>query len=285
MRDSSGRAADDRGPEGILPSGLSGIGADKAVALKGMLIDDVLQRVAANKGIFAPHKRDMGDAVKESQIDALCDALISEDAASARRLIRSVQASGVSADALYLDYIAAAARRMGDRWVADCSSFVDVTLAGGRLFSLVRDLAPAFTQVEQGPLRGHRILIAPIPGETHSLGSAIAAEYFRRSRWDVTLMSGASLLEIQNTVGAKRFPVVGLSAGSRRMMEPLYDTVRAVRAAHPEAVICIGGHILELEPEVASMVDADYSVADSGALSILLRRRVSSELYAMEGGR
>lgn len=284
MRDSSGRAADDRGPEGVLSLGSSGIGAANAGALKGLLIDDVLQRVAANKGIFAPHKRDMGDVVKDSQIDALCDALMSEDAASARRLIRAVQGSGVSADALYLDYIAAAARRMGDRWVADCSSFVDVTLAGGRLFSLVRDLAPAFTQVEQAPLKGHRILIAPVPGETHSLGSAIAAEYFRRSRWDVTLMNGASMLEIQDAMGARRFPVVGLSAGSRRMLDPLHDTVRAVRAAHPDAVICIGGHILDLEPDVASMVDADYAGADSGALAILLRRRVFSELHAMEGG-
>ena len=238
------------------------------------LIAEVIGRISQRNGRLAGRTV---PPVSSEQVDALCDALISSDHDAAVQLVRSAEAEGLSPDALCMDYIAAAARRMGERWVADCASFLDVTLAGGRLLSLVRDLAPAFGGAEQSPLPGHAILIATVPGETHNLGAAIAAECFRRARWDVTLLDGAGTDEITGLVGTGRFPVVGLSAGARRMVPVLAETVRAVRRINPDVVICVGGPILALEPEIVRTVGADHAAAEPTALSVMLHRQIECQ--------
>lgn len=240
----------------------------------GDLVAEVIARIAKQTTLMATQSTGQ---VPSDRIDALCDALISTEPDAALQLIRQVEAEGASPDTLCLDYIAAAARRMGERWVADCASFLDVTMAGGRLMGLVRDLAISFVGPEEAPLPGHAILIATVPGETHSLGAAIAAECFRRAQWDVTLLDGADADEIVAHVASGQFPVVGLSAGSRRMVPVLAETVRAVRRADPEAVICIGGPILTLEPEIVRTVGADHAAADPSAICVLLRRQIACQ--------
>ncbi|MFK7942776.1 MAG: B12-binding domain-containing protein [Paracoccaceae bacterium] len=209
-----------------------------------------------------------------TDIDALCDALVSSNVDAIAALIRQIEARGVSPDACYLDYIGAAARRMGERWVDDCATFMEVTLAGGRLVSMLRELAFSFGGPEITPLPGHTILISNVPGEAHHLGAAIAAEYFRRARWRVVLLDGADRQEIRACLAAEKFAVVGVSAGSRRMVPTLAETVRDVRRICPDAVVCVGGHILALEPEIVRTTGADHAGADPAMLAVLLRRHI-----------
>lgn len=236
------------------------------------LVAEVIGRILDRNGRSIGKAR---NSVPSDRVDMLCDALLSTEQDAAIRMLRDIAVEGVSPDALYLDYIAAAARRMGERWTADCSSFLDVTLAGGRLTGLVRDLALDFGGPEQQALPGHSILIATVPGETHSLGATIAAECFRRARWDVTLLDGAGADESAAQVAKRRFPVVGFSAGGRRMVPVLAETVRVVRRIDPDAVICVGGPILALEPEIVRTVGADHAAADPSILCVLLRRQIA----------
>lgn len=48
-----------------------------------------------------------------SEIDALCDALVSHDDQAGFEMVRTARLGGMSADILYHAYIAEAARRMG----------------------------------------------------------------------------------------------------------------------------------------------------------------------------
>lgn len=219
------------------------------------------------------HASTLNTALDADRVDMLCDALISCDADAAVRLLRD--ADGGSSSLLGLDYIAAAARRMGERWVEDCASFLDVTLASGRLTGLVRDLYDGFGAPEPTPLPGAEILITTVPGETHALGASIAAEVFRRGGWDVMLLDGAEMPDIAAQVSARDFPVVGLSAGARRAMPALAATVRTIRRIRPGTLICVGGAILTLEPDVIRIVGADHATIDPGAAAVMLHRHVA----------
>ncbi|MEM1298377.1 MAG: cobalamin B12-binding domain-containing protein [Pseudomonadota bacterium] len=241
--------------------------------MSASLIADVIHRVAETQRPNLPRQRDC--AVPESEIEALCDALMGHDPDAAARLVRQADAEGVSPDSLYLDYIGTAARRMGERWLADCASFLEVSLAGGRLMTIIRDLGLRFGGPEAEPLPGHSIVVSTVPGETHALGAAIAAEYFRRSRWQVTLLDGADWNGIAEALVRERPAVLGLSAGSRRMVPVLAETVRAARRAHPDMIIVVGGPILALEPEIIRTVGADYGAEDPAMLSVKLRRHIS----------
>lgn len=280
MRDTGYLAPDDQLPGPLMGREQSAVVTANAALAVGSVIAEVIQRLTINLDVSLSRSLPSDEVKEGERIDALCDALISSDPGKARQFVSNLQAGGVSPNALYLDYIAAAARRMGERWASDCASFLDVSIAAGRLCSLVRDLAPAFVEAEQMPSPAHSILITTVPGDTHSLGAAIAAEYFRHAGWDVATMDGATLAEIEDTVREQHFAVVGLSAGSRCALGPLAATVAAVKTAHADAIICVGGKILELEPDVITKVDADYGGADAASLALILRRQVSARMLA-----
>jgi methanogenic corrinoid protein MtbC1 len=208
-------------------------------------------------------------------LDELCNALIAEDARQAPRIIATLQDLGVSPDRLYLDYVAGAALRLGEQWVDDTVSFVDVTIALSRLHKILRDLGPAFFSAQPAEVSGIEALFATTPGETHLLGVVMATDFFRRHGWSVDVDTTAEKATLLAAAARKRYAVIGLSASSRRMIEPLRSIIRDLRAISNSAVIVIGGHINELEPEIAKMTGADVSVVDAASAARSLEKMIA----------
>lgn len=99
--------------------------------------------------------------------------------------IRRFRERGVSTEAIFLHLLAPAARELGRMWEEDECLFSDVTVAVGRLQRLMRGLSPEFARDLDLPHDGRRILLAVAPGEQHTFGLAMVAEFFRRGGWDV----------------------------------------------------------------------------------------------------
>jgi hypothetical protein len=59
------------------------------------------------------------------------------------------------------------------------------------------------------------------------------------------------------------------------MIEPLRSIIRDLRAISNSAVIVIGGHINELEPEIAKMTGADVSVVDAASAARSLEKMIA----------
>lgn len=207
-------------------------------------------------------------------IDFLCDALISDDPLKGAEIIEEAKRAGASPDAIYTKYISAAARRLGERWVADTASFFDVTLGLSRLHSVLREHRPSFLAHEAARVLGCRALLMPVPGETHVLGVTMAADYFRRAGWHVDLGSSTSLDCITSIARRGSYAMLGLSASCRQMIGSLTETIVALRFACPSAVIVVGGHITELEPDIAAMVGADSATRDVSTAAISMQRIV-----------
>lgn len=186
------------------------------------------------------------------------------DAALAASYVEARRARGVPVESLYLDLLAPAARHLGDLWTADLCPFTEVTLGLCRLQQVLRDLSPAFQDDLDRRLGARRALLVPAPGDQHTFGMFMVAEFFRRAGWEVwndTLESRADLVRL---VRGRWFTVVGFSLSSEVRLEALTGSIRAVRrASRNRAVgVMVGGPIFIEHPELVALVGADATAVD-----------------------
>jgi methanogenic corrinoid protein MtbC1 len=198
----------------------------------------------------------------DAAIDELCDALLSDDEMAAADLVRKARRDGMSADMICLGYVAGAARRLGERWDEDRASFVEVTMAAGRMYALLRGLRQVFPPSLARDGAQPRICFASTPGETHTLGVTMAADLFRRRGWEIDLFNGCSHDELLSAIGENTYSIFGISAGSERVLAPLIRLKVALRVSHPRAWIMVCGKITEVVPDLAARVDADLVATD-----------------------
>jgi MerR family transcriptional regulator, light-induced transcriptional regulator len=118
-----------------------------------------------------------------SEIDALCDALLSHDDEAGAEMVRTARMAGMPADVLYHAYIAEAARRMGQRWDRDEASAAEVILGAGRVYVILRELRTVFLAEHLVAPPGAEAIFASVPGEVHAIGATIAADTLRRKGW------------------------------------------------------------------------------------------------------
>jgi MerR family transcriptional regulator, light-induced transcriptional regulator len=182
-------------------------------------------------------------------VEQLCAALVAGSPERAFAYVDRLLADGVGTEAIYESLIPRAAARLGERWVEDTLPFTAVTLGMARLTEVFRRLGPGFMRGRKPIRRGRRGLFALVPGEHHALGVVMAADYFQRAGWAVQVELEAGRDDLVGMARSQPFALVGLSAGSRRMLGPLEDLLGRLRAVtRPETRFVIGGALATLEP-------------------------------------
>lgn len=198
-------------------------------------------------------------------------ALSSEDGACLRYVERA-HARGTALDAIYLQLVAPAARRLGELWVDDTVDFTAVTAGLGRLHAVVRHLSPSFRMgVDDHGLatRGRgmlrRALLAPVAGEQHTLGCVMIEDYFSRAGWDVLGWPLAADRELVDLVRHDYYELVGLSVSCENRLPVLEQQIAAVRRAsrNRSLLILVGGRVFSQNPHFAHAAGADLT-ADCG---------------------
>ena len=186
------------------------------------------------------------------------------DATAATDFVAGLHAGGVSAERLYLDLLAAAARHLGELWLADLCSFADVTIGLMRLQQTLRALSPAFQADGTRAARRRQALLLALPGEQHTFGLVMVAEFFRRAGWNVMSEPAADLGELAEMVRRNWFGLVGISVGSDLRLDTLARAVATVRRAscNPAVGLLVGGPVFVGHGDLAVMVGADATAAD-----------------------
>jgi len=217
------------------------------------------------------------------ELNAFCDALISPDPANAGCFFDMLRESGKTADALTLCWIAEAARALGERWVDDTCSFLDVTLGASRLHGLQRSLRAAYVpgSIYQPPELS--ALFAPVPGDTHVLGVTIAADFFRRAGWQVDLQCEPGLESLCARAKAGDYRLIGLSGGCQATGEGLETVVQRLRETLPGVKIVLGGFITELEPQIKEQVSLDHVFSEGVTAPLVCQKLVFPENEAVGG--
>lgn len=210
------------------------------------------------------------------RVDAFCDLLLKPDPlGAALDFIAARRSEGASTQDIYLGYIGEAALLLGRRWERDEVTPLQVTLAAGNLYALMRALRTA-AQTDAAPDHRRYALFATVPGEQHGLGPTVAADLFRAAGWDIDLHLG---LDHEGLVACAREcapGIIGLSLSTRQRVPEMVRAVLALRMVLPDAFIGVapGGDLLP--EDILGIADVDMVFGSVPAAIEALERLVVS---------
>ncbi len=186
---------------------------------------------------------------------------------------------GVSVDAIYLDLLAPAARRLGEMWEEDSCDFVDVTMGLWRLQEVMREVARKSPPIIEAISSPRSALFAPIPGDQHSFGAIMIEDVFARAGWNSEVIPRPERRELLDAVAHRAFDVVGLTLSRDCPSGALAKLVKAVRSvsANPQVVVLIGGRMVNEKPSIVSEVGADGTGVDARAALDVAERLLLAE--------
>lgn len=183
---------------------------------------------------------------------------------------------GATIETIFVQLLAPTARYLGELWSEDLCSFADVTVGLCRLQRVLRELSADF-EAGGGPGgAGRRILLLPSPGEQHTFGLLMVAEFFRRERWDVSGGSWAQGSDAPALVAGDWYDVLGFSLGSEIHIVALGQVIREARrvARNPALIVLVGGPLFALHPGYADEVGADGVTIDGSEAPALAERLI-----------
>jgi methanogenic corrinoid protein MtbC1 len=200
-----------------------------------------------------------------SCIDEFVQLLLTDDLEVAYAYIDSVRVRGVSLSSIYLELLAPAARSLGLMWEEDRVSFADVTVGLCRLHDVMRTLSASQPPATDTLPQGRRALLIPMPGEQHTFGLVMVADFFRRAGWDVWNDAIGSAGELVSLVRHEWFTMIGLSVGCESHLEGVASTIHSLRrAARNKSIgVMVGGSLIAKNPELAIQVGADATGRDA----------------------
>jgi MerR family transcriptional regulator, light-induced transcriptional regulator len=172
---------------------------------------------------------------------------------------------GIVTEAVYLDLMAPAARRLGDYWDQDLCSFTDVTIGLGRLQTLLYRLSAKHKGVEdRDALVTTGLFITP-SGAQHSFGIRMVEDLFRRAGWKTLCIPDISIPELKATLAAQSFDLLGLGISVADQFDLAQDMISLARSSscNPEVKIMVGGALIVENPQHARALGADFSAVDA----------------------
>ena len=171
----------------------------------------------------------------------------------------------ISAAALADIYIPVAARKMGEDWLEDDLSWMEVTIAVARLQSLLREIGAAWAADRAGDAGSGSVLLIIPNSEQHTLGPMVAMGQMRRYGISVCLRIAPSPQELRSLVTERSFDGVMISVAGEEKLDTVRKLVSFIKSigATPLPVI-IGGAITTRMDDAASGSGADLFMNDIG---------------------
>jgi methanogenic corrinoid protein MtbC1 len=179
--------------------------------------------------------------------------------------VQEVMIQGMSVESVFIDLLAPTARHLGELWESDATDFANVTLGVGRLQLIMRQLGEAFFEQGSPSHGGESALLTTIPGEQHSFGLSMVAEFFRRAGWNLCTGPFSSHQELTSLVHNHWFDVVGFSVSSDRRLEELKQDIHDIRrdSRNKNVGIMLGGPMMACNPGLVTSMGADMMSIDA----------------------
>jgi len=216
--------------------------------------------------------------LSDDDVTSFVAAIRGQDDGLAVQYVRDLVASGTSVDAIYIDLLAPTARRLGTLWEADECDFVEVTVAMGRIQRMLRELSQTFvTEQHRETVTGHALMTC-VPGEQHTLGVIIVAEFLLRDGWRVLVGAPWTESDLMAMVSSEHFDVIGFSIGCENRLSALKREIGRLRNAsrNPNVKVMVGGKVFIDEPDMVSRVGADAYAVDAREAPRIARALLSA---------
>lgn len=219
------------------------------------------------------------------QLGRVVELALNADDLGLNTLIAGLADQGWTADAILTLLIEPAARALGDAWLDDICSELDLTIAVSML--QMAGHAVRYSSSSQTIRNSrYRVLLATAPGEPHMLGTALLADQFLAAGWQVDMAFPATEEALTNQINAQHPDAVdiGLSDAMPRhhALEQLRTTIehsRMVPAENP-TVISVGGRLFAEAAATALSVGADHARQGLAGTSVRLAELVQQSRKA-----
>lgn len=223
--------------------------------------------VLALRSLPAVVATDAASTTERGSIEAFAKLAVGLDDEAASAHVEQLLAAGAGVESVLLELLAPTARHLGTLWESDAEDFVTVTLGVSRLHRIMRRLGDAFFNEGHATGSGESVLLTIIPGEQHSFGLSMVAEFFRRAGWNLCTGPFSSHQELISLVQSHWFDVVGFSVSSDRRLDELKQDIRAIRrdARNRHIGIMLGGPMLLMQPDLVESLGADMMSVDAAA--------------------
>ena len=209
-------------------------------------------------------------SISQAEIASFAPLAIELEAHDLLAEVDTYLARGLSAEAIFIELLAPAARYLGEEWTADRLDFLDVTMGLWRLQEVLREVAarggPNFS-----PAFGRRVLFSPMPGDQHSFGAAMIDECFTRAGWSSNLLVEPTRGQLLSSVASTDYALVGLTVSCDCHIGVLTALVSAIRnvSRNPNVRVMLGGRLLIDDPDIARRAGADATALTAlGALEL-----------------
>ncbi len=262
-------------PRGITPSGIvtpssqvvtPPVNRARQTVVASVIEAQIIPRLLASSLPAAPLRvRPKATAIAPHDVAEFTELILSGNDMALTSYIDLFRAKGILVETIYLDLLTGAARQLGSLWGADECNFCEVSIASWKIQKLMYELRPAFFAEGSSKMpSGYRVLFAPIASEQHTLGTMMAAEFFRRAGWDVSSVLPTDNQELLDTVANEHIDLVGISISSESMLHTLASSITAIKAAslNRHITVMVGGWIFNHNSTLASQHGADFSTPD-----------------------
>lgn len=189
---------------------------------------------------------------------------ISNDPKALDQHVTDLLSQGATLESIFLYLLTPAARLLGDSWLSDDLSFVDVHLGLCRLHQLICECESIGYHAENTVLPLNSILLSCTPGENHTFGVTMVADFFRRYGWQVSNLCGLSTEFILSRLESTHYSAVGFSLHNEYNYDELQALIHQVRAksCNPEILIMVGGDYFSRFPNQVRVIGADCGATD-----------------------
>lgn len=204
--------------------------------------------------------------VSPEEVHRFARVILEEEDVVVRQHVQALRQRGVPVETLFLELLAPAARYLGELWEQDLCSFTDVTVGLGRLQQVLRDNSAHLPEVTTSSQSGRpkRVLLLPCPGEQHTFGLFLVAEFFHRAGWEVQSEFLPRHGAPQALVQESWYDVVGFSLGNPKYFSDLIQCIGQIKQKSLNSNISIicGGAAFGLHPELVLNCPADAVITD-----------------------
>ena len=190
-------------------------------------------------------------------------------------LIGDLVAQGWVGDALVKHLLEPTARALGDAWLADDCSELELTIALSML-QLAGHAVQTRGSAERIRKSRYSILLVTAPGEPHMLGPSLLGDMFNNAGWAVDIAFPDSDDALARQLRSQRPDAVDIALSDalprHHALSVLRETVERCRGSSPDEVIVVsvGGRLFAEAAATALSVGADHARTSAVGTSVRL---------------
>lgn len=206
-----------------------------------------------------------GVEVRQEHLDLFMELLASDRSVDPAVMLDAMLSRHLDPEMVACGYVGEAARSLGDSWLADSMSFVDVTVRSERLQGVVRrvDEMMLVSAAADGP----SALILVAEAEQHTLGAFVLALQLRLAGFNAVVRVAPVAADLTVLLAANRFDLALVSIGCSAGLESGVGLVRTLRLlSRGDMPIYVGGAVPMSDERLLSATGADRALRDVAAL-------------------